>query len=170
MRAELFYADRRTDGHGEALSQFCEGAQNLICINFSSRWRRRTKVCAHLISVNDRKIWACPTIALEASCLSDYSWIPFSTCFSLDSQRLHVSIARTQLTTTVRRFSYESSRLHAPANSRPIPPLSSLILHSIHVFLPQLKSVCHQSASELFSQIFATAFYFPYHYSFILPA
>jgi len=40
--------------------------------------------------------------------------------------RIPFPIAWTRLTTTVRRFSYESSRLHAPANNRPIPPPSFL--------------------------------------------
>ena len=83
--------------------------------------------------------------------------------------RVPFPIAGSRLTTAVRRFSYEPSRLDAPANNRPIPHPSFPVQRSVHVFLPQLKFVCQYSASELFSQNFATTFSSPYHYSFILP-
>ena len=170
--AELFYRDRWTDRRTDVtkpivvLHNFTKAPKNLIFINFSLRWR---------ISAHDPKIWKCPNITSGANYFSVYSWIPFSTCLSLDSKTTYIgefhflwpeNYWQQQLNVSLTN----SLALTVLLTSAPFHILPSVpVQHSIRVFLPQLKFVCHYSASEPFSQILATTFYFPYHYSFIFP-
>jgi hypothetical protein len=161
-----------------AFRNFTNAPKNLISINFSLRWRRRTKLCEPPSPPDE-----CPR-SKDLNVPQYYDRKKLPSCLFMkfllhllfsgqqNNVRLRVPfpIAWTRSKTTVRRFSYESSRLHAPANNSPIPRPYFPLQHSLHVFLPQFKFVCQYSAaSELFPQIFATTYYFPCHYHFIFP-
>ena len=91
--------------------------------------------------------------------------------------RVPFPIARTRLTTTVRRFSYESSRLHAPTNNRPIPLLPYTTFYT-RLFTPIkirlsaqcqrtiFPNFCHQVLLSVSLQFYFSSLIAPFNLTF----